>query len=343
MYYKTAVIKREECIEIDSILLPPLSPEMVRVRVYRAGICGTDYELYKGTMPYLKNKRISYPLVPGHEWAGKVMEVGNKVKDIQKGDRVSGELHLGCGNCANCKKGRYNLCSKVRRIGIGDLPGAFAEYIQLPEKLVHKLPPSISFKQGSLIEPTAVALQAVSLLSISGGEKIIIFGAGPIGLMAVNAVKVYGAGEIILVLHQHDKFREQIGRKLGANRCISFEEISQETENYFDLGVEASGSKGVISYLFYLVKPGGRLSFVGMFKDPVPNLDISKLVIKSLTAYGSLGSAGIWENTIRLIQSSDLHPEFIVTHEFEFIEIIKTFKNMEKLKREGLIKASIII
>jgi len=106
---------------------------------------------------------------------------------------------------------------------------------------VYKLPPFISFKQGNLIEPTAIALQVVSLLSISGGEKIIIFGAGPIGLMAVNAAKVYGAGEIILVLHQNDKFREQIGRKLGANRYISFEEISQETENYFDLGVEASG------------------------------------------------------------------------------------------------------
>lgn len=343
MNNKTVVIREKGCVKIETVSLPPLPSDYIRVKVCRAGICGTDIELFKGTMPYLKTGKIFYPIIPGHEWAGKVDEVGSKVKNIKKDDKVAGELHLGCGFCDNCKEGKYNVCLNMQRIGIGDLPGALARYLQLPEKLVHKLPKTISYKQGSLIEPSSVALKAVNLLHFSGGERVIIFGGGPIGFMAVNACRVYGAGEIVLVIHKYDKHREEIGIKLGADRCITFKEVPKEITNTFDIAVESSGSNKVYSYLFDLVKPGGQVSLIGIAEHPVENLDLSKLVTKNVTIFGNLGSAGIWENAIRLIERKSLHPELMITHEFTLEEVVGVFKNIEKLKNNGLIKASIII
>ena len=133
MNNKAVVIREKRCVKVETIPFSPLPSDFIRAKVYRAGICGTDIELFNGTMPYLKTGKIFYPIIPGHEWAGKVVEVGSKVKNFKKGDKVTGELHLGCGFCDNCKQGKYNVCLNIKRIGIGDLPGALASYLQLPE------------------------------------------------------------------------------------------------------------------------------------------------------------------------------------------------------------------
>lgn len=135
MNNKAVVIREKRCVKVETIPFSPLPSDFIRAKVYRAGICGTDIELFNGTIPYLKTGKIFYPIIPGHEWAGKVVEVGSKVKNFKKGDKVTGELHLGCGFCDNCKQGKYNVCLNIKRIGIGDLPGALASYLQLPENM----------------------------------------------------------------------------------------------------------------------------------------------------------------------------------------------------------------
>lgn len=343
MRTKAAVIKEKGRIELDYLELPVLPADYVRVRVRRAGICGTDMELYKGTLPYLRTGRISYPVVPGHEWAGEVVEVGTEVKKVKVGDRVSGELHLGCGVCDRCRQGQYNVCLNVRRIGIGDLPGAIAEYIQVPEKLTHKLPESIDYKQGSLIEPTSVALKGTSLLSFTGGERVIVFGPGSIGLMAANACRVYGAGEIILVDKERSKLREEISYKLGADRYVTFSQLTEEMRNAFDITIESSGAGEVVSHLVDLTRPGGQILLLGIISHPAGEFPLSSLVTKNIRLYGSLGSAGIWENAIRLIERKALRPELIGTHEFTLDEVAEAFANLEDLKKNGLIKATMLI
>lgn len=337
------VMKDKLFMELDKIDLKPLPSDHIRIRVYRSGICGTDIELFKGTMPYLETSRISYPIVAGHEWAGKVVKTGSGVTDINIDDRVSGELHIGCGVCSNCKKGQYNACLNIKRIGIGDVPGSFARYIQLPRNLVYKLPNEIDYKKGALIEPTAVALKGVNCINFNGGERVIVFGTGAIGLMAVNICRVYGAGEIVLVGSKHRLLKKEIGHKLGADQFITFDKLTQDMDNDFDIAVEASGSNKVISTMLDLVKPGGQISLLGIADKLVSGIDISRIATKNFSIFGSLGSAGVWENVINLMKRGNLKPELLVTHEFEFENLGEVLKNIERLKDDGLIKASIII
>ncbi|MGM0445949.1 MAG: zinc-dependent alcohol dehydrogenase [Bacillota bacterium] len=343
MKVEAMVMKDKLFMELDNINLKPLPSDHIRIKVYRSGICGTDIELFRGTLPYLKTSRISYPIVAGHEWSGKVVEIGPDVKDINIGDRVSGELHMGCGVCSNCKNGQYNACLNIKRIGIGDIPGSFARYMQLPRNLVYKLPKEIDYKKGALIEPTAVALKGVNFINFDGGEKVIVFGTGAIGLMAVNICRVYGAGEIVLVGSKKRLLKKEVGHKLGADQFMTFDQVTQEMFNSFDIAIEASGSNKVISTMFDLVKPGGQISLVGIADKAVSNLDISRIATKSFSIFGSLGSAGVWKNVISLMQRGYLKPELLVTHEFEFKNLGKVLKNINGLKDEGLIKASIKI
>ncbi len=343
MKTEAMVMKDKLLMELEKIDLTPLPDNYIRIKVYRSGICGTDIELFKGTLPYLKSSRISYPIVAGHEWSGKVVEIGSDVSDINIGDRVSGELHMGCGVCSNCKKGQYNACLNIQRIGIGDIPGSFARYMQLPRNLVYKLPKEIDYKKGALIEPTAVALKGVNFINFDGGEKVIVFGTGAIGLMAVNICRVYGAGEIVLVGSKNRLIKKEVGHKLGADQFIIFDQITQSMFNEFDIAIEASGSNKVISTMFDLVKPGGQISLIGIADKLVSNLDISRIATKNFSIFGSLGSAGVWENVISLMKRGYLKPELLVTHEFEFKNLGKVLKNINELKNVGLIKASIKI
>ena len=143
--------------------VPELRPREVLVEVEIAGICGTDLEIFDGSLNYIKSGRIAYPIVPGHEFYGEIVAVGSEVANFKVGDKVSSEIHIGCGACEACRRGRYNLCQCMQRLGIGDLPGAMARYVVAPERFLHKIPPELSAEQAVLLEPMSVgSLCAVS-------------------------------------------------------------------------------------------------------------------------------------------------------------------------------------
>ena len=133
-----AVITQPKTIELKETQLPELRPGWVLVKTEAVGICGTDLELYDGSLGYVQSGRVKYPLVPGHEFCGQVIAVGDKAAGVCVGDRVVSEVHIGCGSCHYCRAGRYNLCPDMQRLGIGDLPGAIATYVQVPVRLCTK-------------------------------------------------------------------------------------------------------------------------------------------------------------------------------------------------------------
>jgi 2-desacetyl-2-hydroxyethyl bacteriochlorophyllide A dehydrogenase len=286
-------------------------------RVDALGICGTDVEIFTGELPYLKAGTMQYPVVFGHEWVGRVAEVGEGVTGFAAGDRVTGETHLGCGECEFCLAGRYTACASMRRVGIGGLPGACGEYILLPAKALHHLPENLPAFQATLLEPSTVVHNALSRAGFTGGERVVIYGPGTLGLLGVSFARALGAGEVVLVGTRDDRLA--IGKNLGADVTVNVRtapEAAAKLANSADVVLEATGSPDGFGAGLAALRKGGALCVVSLYRSPVAALDLNRLVVANLRVSGSLGAPGLWEKTIRLMTAGRIKTEGIVTHRY---------------------------
>lgn len=304
--------------EVSRGEVPEVPPGWVLCRVAAMGICGTDVEIYTGELPYLRTGAVRYPVVPGHEWVGRVAALGAGVTSLAEEDRVTGETHVGCGRCPECLAGRYNQCDALLRVGIGGLPGACADYILLPGQALHRLPDEVPDEQAILIEPSTVVHRALIQAEFAGGERVVIFGPGTLGLLGISLARALGAAEVILVGTRRERL--ELGRRLGADWTVNLREDAAalgKLAGWADVALEASGSPEAFSAALAVLRRGGRLSLVSLYRAPLAGLDLNPLVARNLKVAGSLGSPGIWPQTIRLWAAGRIQAEGLVTHRFD--------------------------
>lgn len=308
--------------EVRNVPVPEVPAGWVLCRVDALGICGTDVEIFTGELPYLKAGTMQYPVVPGHEWVGRVAEVGEGVTSFAAGDRVTGETHLGCGECEFCLAGKYNACASMLRVGIGGLPGACADYILLPAKALHHLPEDLPTFQATLLEPSTVVHNALARAGFTGGERVVIYGPGTLGLLGVSFARALGAGEVVLAGTREDRLA--VGRNLGADVTVNVRtspDQAAKLANSADVVLEATGSPEGFGAGLAALKKGGALCVVSLYKSAVAALDLNRLVVANLRVSGSLGAPGLWERTIRLMTAGRIKTDGIVTHRFPLDEL----------------------
>ncbi|MGE5623565.1 MAG: zinc-dependent alcohol dehydrogenase [Methanocella sp.] len=328
-------------VEVETLDLPQVPPGWVLTRVEAMGVCGTDVEIFTGHLPYLKSGLMRYPVVPGHEWVGRVAAVGEGVKGFVPGDRVTGETHLGCGECEACLTGRYTACTAMLRVGIGGLPGACGDYVLLPAKAFHHLPADLPALQAILIEPCTVVHNALMRAGFSGGERVVIYGPGTLGLLGVSVARALGAGEVVLVGTREGRL--EVGRQVGADQTVNARtepEAAAGLSGTADVVLEATGSPEGFAAGLAALKKYGTLCVVSLYKSPAASLDLNRLVTASLRVSGSLGAPGIWEKTIRLMVGGRIRTEGIVTHRFPLDRLAEALETAHT-RAGGAIKVAV--
>jgi threonine dehydrogenase-like Zn-dependent dehydrogenase len=268
---------------------PPLPrPGEVIVSVERAGLCGTDVELFTGELGYLHTGEARYPIRIGHEWCGVVAATGQGVDRSWTGRRVTGDTMLGCTDCQRCRAGRQHLCADRFEIGIRNgWPGALAEQLPVPARALHALPAGLDPAAGALAEPGGSAMRAVRGAGAAPGERLLVLGPGTIGLLVAQFAAARGA-EVHLLGRTAGSL--SFARSLGFDRAWTQQTLP---ELRWDAVVDASNAPGLPALALDLVEPGGRVVYVGLAGQP-SLIDTRTAVLKDVTVTGLLsGSAGL--------------------------------------------------
>lgn len=293
---------------LRDVAAPVAGPDDVVVTVAAVGICGSDVHGFMGTT----GRRIP-PIVMGHEFSGTITAVGEQVTGRQVGDRVVVQPLLTCGVCANCRVGLPNICLNRRGIGM-NVDGAYAEAVRVPERLLYTLPPDLTWEQGALVEPLAVALHAVNLTPLALGDTVAIIGAGPIGLLTALAARLKGAGTIVMTdLSPH---RLELARRLGVDVPINAADqdpVEVVRERTGGAGahavIEAVGVGAAVKQSLALVRTGGHVTWIGNSQPEVPVL-MQEVVTRELTIRGVYGYNEEFGRAIELLRSGriDVRP-----------------------------------
>lgn len=311
---------------------PKIAPGTVIVRVKAVGICGTDIPIFDGIYP------VPYPLIPGHETAGVIDQVGPGVEGWQVGDRVVVGLVIGCGRCAYCRRGQESLCPNITELGI-HVDGAFADYVRAPISTLHRLPDSMSFVQGATGDPLASSYRGLRRMAISPDDRVVIFGPGPIGLYALQAVRARNPARLIVVGRSRDRL--EVAHRLGATCTVSTRDdaaaaVAEATEGRMaNVVVEATGNPDVLPQLVQVAARGARVLLLGIFHHPV-TLDPGLVVRHELHLEGSF--CYNWDDleaSIDLIQRGLVSTDQVVTHVLPLTEMGRA---LELIKSRQAIK-----
>jgi len=326
-----ALVKKERApgMWMQEIPEPKIGPNDVRIKIARTAICGTDMHIYKWDA--WAQKTIPVPMAVGHEYSGKIVEVGSEVRGLDVGDRVSGEGHITCGHCRNCRAGRRHLCRNTVGVGV-NRPGAFAEYLVIPAGNAFKLPDSVSDDIASILDPFGNAVHTALAFNLVG-EDVLITGAGPIGIMAVAVARFVGARYVVIT--DVNDYRLDLARKMGATRAInvSRESLDQTMKDLgmqegFDVGLEMSGNASAFREMLRTMHHGGSIAILGIPPDETA-IDWNQVIFKGLTLKGIYGREMFetWYKMAALIQSGlDLTP--IITHHFPVKDFEQGFTTM---------------
>ena len=309
--------------------LPEPSPTSheVKIRVLRTGICGTD--LHIKNWDEWAQKSINLPLTPGHEFSGVVVEVGAEVTSVKVGDIASGEGHIACNLCRNCRAGRRHLCMNTIGIGV-NRDGAFSEYICLPESNVWKHDPNIDLDLAAIFDPLGNAVH-VALSFPLVGEDVLITGAGPIGLMAAQVARFIGARYIVITDISEDRL--QLARSLGVDVAVNIQkdnlrDVMQKlgmTEG-FDIAFEMSGSSSALPQILDVVGHGARIALLGLPTHSI-EIDWTKVITSMITIKGIYGREMFetWYAMTAMIKKGlEISP--IITHKLPFTEWEEAFE-----------------
>jgi threonine dehydrogenase-like Zn-dependent dehydrogenase len=284
---RALVITGPRAARVEEVEAPVAGPGQVVVDVRRAGICGTDVELFTRQLAYFAQGKTGYPLRPGHEWCGVVSAVGAGVDPGWLGVRVTGDTMLGCGHCDRCRAGRRHVCADRHEVGIMGWAGALAEQVMVPAWSLHRLPDAIDDRAGALVEPGGNAWRAASAAQAGPGQRILVCGPGTIGLLTAAFAAAVGAEVHILAL---DRSREALAASFGVAAYWTADDLPPGT---YDAVVDCTDDHQMPATALELAEPAGRLVFIGI--SGVPSLvDSRGLVLGDMTAVGILGaSAGL--------------------------------------------------
>jgi len=284
---RALVITGLRSARVEEVEAPVPGAGQVVVDVRRAGICGTDAELFNEQLAYFAQGKIGFPIRPGHEWCGVVAAVGTRVDPGWLGVRVTGDTMLGCGRCPRCRAGRGNVCADRGEVGIMGWAGGLAEQVLVPASSLHRLPDAIDDRAGALVEPGGNAWRAATAAGAAPGRRILVCGPGTIGLLTTAFARAAGAEVDILA---EDDGRRELAASFGAAGYWTAEDPPAPG---YDAVVDCTDDHRVPAWALSLAEPGGRVVYIGVSGTP-SLIDSRDLVLADLTVVGILGaSAGL--------------------------------------------------
>ncbi len=313
---KSLLLSAYSQLEIADSPAPVAGPGEVLVRVAACGICGSDVHGYDGS----SGRRIP-PIVMGHEAAGTVAAVGAGVEGYAAGGRVTFDSTVYCGACASCQRGEVNLCDNRQVIGVscGDYRrhGAFAEYVAVPQHILYPLPENLSFAEAAMLEATSVALHAVRVSEIRGGETALVIGAGMIGLLTLQAARALGCERVMIA--DVDASRLELARNIGAYENLNLSgaelvaEVLRRTEGRgVNVVYEAVGRNETVGAAIDCTRKGGTVALIGNIQPEV-TLPLQNVVTRQLRLQGSCASAGEYPQAIELIANGAIVVSPLIT------------------------------
>ena len=327
-----ALVKRERRpgLWLEDVPEPTMGINDILIQVLSTGICGTDLHIYNWDA--WASKTIPVPMVVGHEFVGRILEVGSNVNDFRPGEIVSGEGHVVCGRCRNCMAGRRHLCAETQGVGV-NRPGAFAERIVLPMTNVWHHDPSLPREVQAIFDPLGNAVHSALSFPVLG-EDVLITGAGPIGAMAAAVVR--HAGARFVVVTDVNPYRLRLAQAMGATRAVDVrsENLSDVQKQLgmtegFDIGLEMSGNPTAFRQMLAQMSHGGKIAMLGIPEEDM-SIDWTSVVFNMLTIKGIYGREmyETWYKMTVMLQSGlDITP--VITHQMEFTDYEQGFAAMK--------------
>ncbi|MDR2021202.1 MAG: zinc-dependent alcohol dehydrogenase family protein [Treponema sp.] len=330
MDMRALVIEKPGIAKVQTVQAAPVGPHDVRIKIKASGICGTDIHIFRGE--YLG----TYPVIPGHEFSGVVEETGSAVTRFKAGDHVAIEPNISCDNCHACLNNRQNFCENWNGVGV-TLPGGFAEYAVVPEKAVFNIG-KLPFLSGAFVEPLSCVLHGVERARIKLADRVLILGAGPIGILLSKAIQLQGASEIIQV--DKNKARLELAKKSGAVR--TFDSLDALEKDGYDVVVDASGSKFLMEQTIPYVRKGGTVLLFGVpQRDAKLELPAFTIFEKGLFLLSSYTSVRNSIQAVRLLESGKIDVSSLVSHQLPMEEFTRGIELLEK-GLEGVLKVVIL-
>jgi threonine 3-dehydrogenase len=326
-----ALVKRHprEGIWMEEVPVPAVATNEVRIEVEKTAICGTDLHIYK--WDDWSQRSIKTPLVIGHEFVGRIVEMGPGVDNYQVGDRVSAEGHVTCGQCRNCRAGRRHLCTHTRGIGV-NLPGAFAEHVVVPASNLWLIPAQIPSEIAAFFDPYGNAAHCALSFDMVG-EDVLITGAGPIGIIAAGICRHLGARHVVIT--DVNDYRLDLAAKMGATHTVNVKRENlgeamkkQEIREGFDIGLEMSGNPQAFNDMLHHMYHGGRVALLGILPRDT-RIDWDQVIFKGLHLKGIYGREMFetwYKMTQMVLGGLDLRP--VLTHHIPIEEFQTGFDLM---------------
>jgi 2-desacetyl-2-hydroxyethyl bacteriochlorophyllide A dehydrogenase len=299
----------------------PPGPGEALVRVAWSGICGSDRELLVGGRP---EGFVRYPVVPGHEWSGTVTAVGDGVDGGLVGQGVVGEGFRSCGRCAACRRGDNNLCAADYDETGFTQPGAWADFLTLPARLLHVLPAGSDLRAAAALEPAACVAAACLQLAPVPGERAAVVGAGTLGLLAIQLLRASSPAELAVVVRRPG--RAELAQRCGATTVLTLDEARRSAGRY-DVVLEAAGTSGAARTTVELARRGGRVALTGIPSADDDPPSPTTLVLNQVTVHTVFGAPSrAWSYAVRTFASGALDPAAVVTHEVGLDDVSEAFR-----------------
>jgi len=323
-----AVVKEHEGpgFAVKDVPMPELRDDDVIIRVKSVGICGSDGPILAGT------RKVPWPMIPGHEFAGDIYAVGPKAKGLSVGDRVTSCLVIGCGDCKYCIEGKECLCDNLVETGI-HVDGAFAEYVRVPAKTVRKLQEGTSYDLGASVDPVASAYRTVKASPITSKDTCVVFGPGPIGLYAVQLIRMRGVKCIICVGTNEDLERLELAKQLGADHIVNsseedvVERVREITHGEMaDYVQDCAGVQPVATAAMQVLKKGGLFGVTGLYHH-LPEVDLGKVVRSEVSIFGTICyTRQEFEECLHFIEEGRIQVLPLITHHFPLKDMEEAFR-----------------
>lgn len=330
----------------DDVPVPEVGPGQALLRVKSTTICATDQKIVAGQFP-----GTAFPHIPGHEFAGEVVAVGPNADEVQAGDRVGVEVHVGCGGCVRCLEGLYQLCENYGRREKGHahigftVPGGLAEYVAVPVQALHPLPATLSWDEGAFTDNIGIALYAVERGHLRAGERVVVIGPGAFGALAVQVAKALGAGPVVLLGTRAERMARMDG--LGADALVAAhgDEAVEQVRAALggrgaDVVIEFAGTSEAARQAINLARRGGRVVLAGSTGPgrELSGVDLSTIVRGHLDVVGSLANPkGISRRGLELLASGAVRVQPLITHHFPLAHFQDAWDTFVE-RRDGAIR-----
>ncbi len=327
---RAVVVEGQHLWRVAEVPEPKPKEDEIVIAVKACGVCGTDLHIFDGDFP------ATFPLIPGHEFAGEVVEVGKGVRSVKVGEFVAVHPNKPCRLCDFCREGNEHLCENLQAYGV-HIPGGFAQFVAVKETNVHRAD-GLSPIQAAWAEPLSCCLHGLSKVSVKSGEKALVLGCGPIGLLFVQLLLIHGASEVVAV--DVSERRLEAAKRFGASLALLPDELDKNSNEIaprgFPLVVEASGNPKAVELGMKLVRAGGRFLQFGVCPiNATVHFSPFRVYRREMTIVGSFSLASEMPQAIALLRSGRIQVEPLTTHQFGldgFGDALKLMRSGESLK-----------